>query len=77
LKQVKSPKGAKTELVLAAIRAAPNPFRIADPQHTCPGVSIDWIRNVLKKLRSQGKVECLGRGQQAQWQRLSDELGST
>jgi Fic family protein len=75
--QVKSPRGAKTELVVAAIRAAPNPFRIADLHHTCPGVSLDWIRSVLKDLRSQGKVECLGRGQQAQWRRLSDELGST
>jgi Fic family protein len=75
--QVKSPKGAKTELVLAAIRAAANPFRVSDLQHTCPGVSVDWIRSVLKDLRSQGKVECLGRGQQAQWRRLSDELGST
>jgi Fic family protein len=75
--QIKSPRGAKTELVLAAIRAAANPFRIADLQHTCPGVSIDWIRRVLKDLRSQGKVECLGRGQQAQWRRVSDELGST
>jgi DNA-binding HxlR family transcriptional regulator len=64
-------------LVLAAIRAAANPFRVADLQQHCPGVSVDWIRSVLKELRSQGKVECLGRGQQAQWRRLSDELGST
>jgi Fic family protein len=75
--QVKSPKGAKTALVLAAIRTVVNPFRIADLQRTCPGVSVDWIRKVLKDLRAQGKVECLGRGQQAQWRRISDELGST
>jgi Fic family protein len=75
--QVKSPKGAKTQLVLAAIRAAANPFRVSDLQRTCPGVSVDWIRSVLKDLRSKGKVECLGRGQQAQWRRLSEELGST
>src|SRR5207248_9731757 len=56
--QVKSPRGAKSELVLAAIRAAPNPFRVADLQHTCPGVSVDWIRSVLKELRKQGKVKC-------------------
>jgi len=30
------------------------------------------VRQVLKDLRSQGKVECLGRGQQAQWRRLAD-----
>jgi Fic family protein len=70
--QVKSPRGAKTELVLNAIRSAVNPFRIADLQHACPGVSVDWIRQVLKNLRSQGKVECLGRGTQAQWRRLGE-----
>jgi Fic family protein len=74
---IKSPRGAKSDLVLAAIRAAANPFRIADLQRSCPGVSVDWIRRVLKDLRTHGKIECLGRGQQAQWQRLSDELGST
>jgi hypothetical protein len=68
--QVKSPRGAKTDLVMNAIQHAPNPFRVADLQHACPGVSVDWIRQVLKKLRSQHKVECLGRGAQAQWRRL-------
>jgi Fic family protein len=70
--QVKSPRGAKADLVLAGIRRLPNPFRVADLQEVCPGVSIDWIRRVLKDLRSEGKVECLGRGQQAQWRRLQE-----
>lgn len=74
--QVKIPRGAKMDLVLAAIRAARNPFRVAELRAVCPGVGVDWIRSVLKELRSQGKVECLGRGQQAQWRRLTDELGS-
>jgi Fic family protein len=70
--QVKSPRGAKAEVVQAAIRQVPSPFRVADLQQVCPGVSLDWIRRVLKDLRSQGKVECLGRGQQAQWRRLPE-----
>ena len=70
--QVKSPRGAKTELVVNAIHRLPSPFRVADLQHACPGVSVDWIRQILKELRSQGKVECLGRGQQAQWRRLPE-----
>ena len=72
-----SPKGAKTELILQAVRTITSPFRLAELQRTCPGVSIDLIRRVLKRLRGEGKVECLGRGQQAQWRRISDELGST
>jgi Fic family protein len=70
--QIKNIRGSKAKLVVDAVRRLPNPFRIADVQRLCPGVSIDWIRRVLKELRSKGKVECLGRGQQAQWRRLSD-----
>ncbi len=70
--QVKSPRGAKTDLVFVAIRQAPIPFRVADLQPVCPGVSIDRIQHVLKDLRSQGKVQCLGRGQQAQWRCLPE-----
>ena len=74
---VHSPKGAKSEMVLTAIRNAGHAFRVADLHRACPGVSVDLIRRVLKNLRAERKVECLGRGQQAQWRRLSDELGST
>lgn len=75
--QTASPKGAKTELVLAAIRRMRGPFRIADIQKECPGVGLDWIRVFLKKLRTAGFVECLGRGQRAQWRRTGKrEMGS-
>jgi hypothetical protein len=67
--QLRSPKGAKTELITATIGKTVGPFRIADIQKECPGVSVDMIRQVLKKLRATGQVECLGRGQNAQWQR--------
>src|SRR5262249_28795511 len=36
--QVKSPRGAKADLVLAAIRQLPGPFRVAELQQICPGV---------------------------------------
>src|SRR5438128_3633394 len=31
--QVKSPRGAKTDLILEAVRRVPSPFRVADLQH--------------------------------------------
>lgn len=68
--QVKEPRGAKTGLVEAAIEAQPGPFQVGDIQRACPGVSLDMIRRVLKNLRGS-KVECLGRGQNAQWQKLA------
>lgn len=67
--QLRSPKGAKTEMITAAIERTLGPFRIADIQRDCPGVSVDMIRRVLKKLREDGLVECLGRGQNARWQK--------
>lgn len=67
--QLKSPKGAKTELIKSAIEKTISQFCIADIQRECPGVSVDMIRRVLKNLRKAGQVECLGRGQNAQWQK--------
>lgn len=67
--QVKAPRGAKTALVVAAIDTQTGPFRVSDIQQACPGVSLDMIRQVLKQLRGS-KVECIGRGQHAQWRKL-------
>jgi Fic family protein len=69
--QLKSPRGAKTDLILAAIGAQSGAFRVSDIQNACPGVSLDMIRQVLKNLRGT-KVECLGRGQNAQWRKLGN-----
>lgn len=67
--QTASPKGSKTELVTAAIGRFTDSFRVSDIHRQCPGVSVDLIRQVLKNLRSVGRVKCLGRGQTAEWQR--------
>lgn len=67
--QLRSPKGAKTVLITTAIERAIGPFRVADIQRECPGVSVDMIRRVLKNLREAGQVECLGLGQNAQWRK--------
>ena len=69
--QVKSPRGAKTELITAAISGFPDAFRVSDIQRQCPGVSVDLVRQVLKNLRASGRVKCLGRGQSAEWQRTA------
>lgn len=67
--QLRSPKGTKTEMVTAAIEKTPGPFRVADIQKECPGVSLDMIRLVLKGMKTSGQVECLGLGQSAKWQK--------
>jgi Fic family protein len=65
--QVKSPKGAKTALIEAAIQATAGPFTLADLERSCPGVSRDMIRHVLRKLQKQGNVQCQGHGPAATW----------
>jgi Fic family protein len=69
LGEIPAPRGSKTTLVTAAINRQAGPFRIAALQKACPGVSIDLIRRVLKSLREEGTVKCLGRGQNALWTR--------
>ena len=67
--QMKSPRGAKTELVIGVIDRAGSAFRVSDLQKECPGVSVDLIRQLLKRLRASGRVQCLGRGQNAEWKK--------
>lgn len=67
--QIKSPRGAKTALVEAAVEAFPGEFTLADIERACPGVSRDMIRRVLRHLRRAGRVGCLGRGPGAPWRR--------
>lgn len=69
--QISAPRGAKTDIISSAIARTRGPFRVADIQRECPGVSVDLIRRVLKDLRGVGRVECLGRGQQARWERTA------
>ena len=38
-------------------------------QDICPGVSVDLIRSVLKRLKGVS-IECLGRGHTAQWTKI-------
>lgn len=65
----RSPKGAKTEIIVSAINRFTEPFSVADILKDCPGVSIDLVRRTLKNLSSQGRVKCLRLGRDAQWQK--------
>ncbi len=65
--QMKEPKGAKTELIEAAIRSFRGGFTVADLEKACPSVSRDMIRKVLHDLKKTKKVKALGRGPGAKW----------
>ncbi|MBI4667477.1 MAG: Fic family protein [Nitrospinae bacterium] len=67
--QVKSPRGAKTELIESAINSFTGEFTLSDLERACPGVSRDMVRRVLRDLQKAKKVECLGRGPGASWKK--------
>ena len=53
--QLKSPKGAKTELIKSTIDSFSGEFSLSDLERACPGVSRDMIRRVLRELKSLKK----------------------
>jgi Fic family protein len=70
--QLKSPRGEKTEAVLAAIDRQISTFRVADLQAECPGVGLDLIRQLLARLQKEKKVKALGTGRGAKWEKLGN-----
>ena len=70
---VKAPRGAKAELVLAAIREEPGDFRLADIERACPGVGREWIRSLLTDLKAAGGASCQGKGPASRWQYLGSK----
>mgnify|MGYP001028543427 CR=1 FL=1 len=50
LGRIKSPRGAKTELIQRAVRDFSSEFSVRDLERACPGVSRDMVRRVLRDL---------------------------
>lgn len=67
--QVRSPRGAKSALVEAAIQGFQGSFSLADVERASPGVSRDTIRQVFRRLQGEGIIECLGKGPGSKWRR--------
>jgi Fic family protein len=63
-------RGEKRSMVEDVIKKTIGTFSVRELEDRCPGVSIDMIRRVLKDLQKENKVECLGKGQSAKWQRI-------
>ena len=66
---ITSARGAKREMVRRAFNRLPERFKIADLRQACPGVSYPTLQRALADLRKAGKVRCLGRGPDAEWQK--------
>jgi Fic family protein len=67
---ITSCKGAKREMVESAVFHLPARFKFSDLQQSCPGVSYPTLKRALAGLKAKGKVRCLGKGRDAQWERI-------
>ena len=71
--EIKAPRGSKRELVLASItRLTGLPgkgFTISELEQSCPGVSRDMVRRVLREQQADGVLMCQGRGPAAVWRK--------
>jgi Fic family protein len=62
-----SKRGAKTEAVEIAIKQLPKKFTLSDIEKSCPHVSRDMIRKVLKGMKKRKELICLSLGRNAVW----------
>lgn len=72
--QAASPKGAKAEMVEAAVESMMDSFIVNELERACPGVSRDMVRRVLRGLKDAVRVEALGRGPGALWRKSGSTL---
>ena len=66
---IKAPRGAKTDQILAGIDRFAGEFTLSQLEQACPGISRDMIRRVLRGQQAAGAVECQGRGPAARWRK--------
>lgn len=62
-------RGAKADMIRAAVHHLPGQFRYADVQRACPGVSRPTITRALNKLKDEGAIVLLRAGRDALWEK--------
>lgn len=66
---IRTGRGAKTDVVEQAIARRIGPFSISDVEADAPGVTRDWIRMVMRRLKAEGRIVPQGKGRGAKWVR--------
>ena len=74
LGRVTAPRGMKTAMIERAIAHLPAQFTLVQVERACPGISREMIRRVLRRLRDEGRLECLRRGPGALWRKKGNTL---
>ena len=70
LGKISSGRGSKTDMVLNAINGFIGDFTLADLEKACPTVGKDMIRTLMKRLKSEGRLEALSKGRYARWRKI-------
>lgn len=68
--QAPQARGAKSEMVRAAISGFSGSFAARELQERCPNVGLDLIRRILGEERKAGRLQVSGRGPDARWHRI-------
>ena len=63
-------RGAKREMVRHAVGRLPQRFTVGDLKRVCGGVSYPTLQRALADMRREKLLRCLGRGPDAQWERI-------
>lgn len=64
---IKSGRGSKTEQIRQAVDRKIGPFSISEIEDSCPGISRDMVRNVLRQMKDENLIESTGKGRSAKW----------
>lgn len=68
--KIDSRRGGKSDRVRSEALKRELPFSISDIERSCPGVSRDTVRMVLRALKADGLIESTGNGRSAKWRKL-------
>jgi len=66
-------RGAKSSLVRQMVERTIGDFSMSELLRLCPGVSRPLVRQVLKQMREEGLVECMGLGVSARWRKTTPQ----
>lgn len=73
--RITSRRGAKRQMVAAAIRRMPPIFRYGDLARACPGISRPTIQRAMAEARDADAIALVKAGRDAEWRRTSTDSG--
>ncbi len=65
--KIKPGKGSKSDQVRQAVLRQTGTFAISDIEKECPWITRDWIRLVLREMKSEKIIKLEGKGRGAKW----------